>query len=100
AGAVCRLWEEPPTQHVICLHWRRTRFHRRRAGACTPLDAALGPGMAVARCQRSAAASLPLLTVHGCPAWHPCTCSSRSAAALRLLVAGATMWLVDATSAM
>ena len=60
------------------------------AGACTPLDAALGPGMAVARCQRSAAASLPLLAVHGCPAWHSCPCSARSAAALTLPPAGQT----------
>ena len=41
--------------------------------------------MAVAHCQRSAAASLPLLAVHGCPAWHSCPRSAGSAAALRLL---------------
>jgi len=51
AGAVCRSWEEPPAQHIVRLHWRRTRFHRWGAGARTALDAALGSGMAVARCQ-------------------------------------------------
>ena len=71
-------------QCIVCLHWRRAGFHRGDAGACTLLDAALEPGMAVACCQQSAAASLPLLAVHGCPAWHSCPSSARSAGALKL----------------
>jgi hypothetical protein len=53
------------------------------------LDAALVPGMAMARCQRPTTASLPLLTVHGRSAWHSCPCSVRSAAALRQVMIGA-----------
>jgi len=48
-------------------------------------------------CQRSAAAPLPLLAMHGCTAWHSRPCSARSAAALRLFVAGAEAYIFHST---